>query len=301
MKIQLIAQAETRLSLGLVLFSATLWGTTGVFVRALYGMTATHALSVGFFRLAFSLPFLWIACWLVLKQRMFRVKRADLLVMLLIGGLTAGYQICYFSALAQIGVAAAALITLCTAPVWVAVLAAALLGEPLTRSVSLAGGCAIAGTVLLIGIQSDFLADTNSVVGVLLALMSAVGYAAMVLCSRRLAGRYHPLQSVTISFTVSAIVLLPCTLTMGWVSSYPAMGWAVLLYLGAIPTALAYLLYFQGMRHTSATVASIATLLEPLMSTLLACWLFGEQLGSLGFIGAMLLIGAIGLLYRGNG
>lgn len=300
MKIQSIAQAESRLGLGCVLFSATLWGTTGVFVRAIYSMTATHALSVGFFRLAFSLPFLWIACWLVLKRRMFQVKPFDLLLMLLIGGLMAVYQIGYFSAIAQIGVAAATLITLCTAPVWVAMLAAVLLRERLTRSVSLAGGCAIVGTILLVGIQSNSGANTNSLLGVLLALTSAVSYAAIVLCSRRLAGRYHPLQSVTISFTVSALLLLPCTLVVGWVGSYPALGWAFLLYLGVIPTALAYFVYFRGMRHTSATVASIATLLEPLISTLLACWIFGEQLGSLGLIGALLLAGAIGLLYRQN-
>lgn len=298
MKIQFVTQA--RLSLGLVLFSATLWGTTGVFVRALYGMTLTNPLSVGFFRLAFSVPVLWLACGLALKRRMFRVKPADLLVMVLIGGLLALYQVCYFGAIAQIGVAAATLIALCTAPMGVAILAALLLREQLTVGVMLSGGCAIAGTILLIGTQSNPMANANSLLGVGLALMSALGYAAMVLCSRRLAGRYHPLQSVTISFTAGAVVLLPCTLASSWVSSYSTLGWMVLLYLGLIPTALAYSLYFRGMRHTSATVASIATLLEPLTSTLLAWWLFGEQLGSMGLIGALLLTGSIGLLYRQN-
>ncbi|MBF2051263.1 MAG: DMT family transporter [Leptolyngbya sp. IPPAS B-1204] len=296
MKIE--SAAQVRLGLALVLFSAILWGTTGVFVRALYGMTATNPLSVGFFRLAFAVPVLWFACWLVLKQRMFRVKRHDLLVMLLIGGLLALYQVCYFSAIVQLGVAAATLITLCTAPLGVALLAAVVLQERLTLGVMLAGGCAIAGTILLIGPQSNGATNANRVLGVGLALMSALGYAAMVLCSRRLAGRYHPLQSVTISFTAGALALLPCTLATGWISSYSIQGWMVLLYLGLIPTALAYSLYFRGMRHTPATVASIATLLEPLTSTLLAWWLFGEQLGSLGLIGALLLIGSIGLLCR---
>ena len=51
------------------------------------------------------------------------------------------------------------------------------------------------------------------------------------------------------------------------------------------------------VRHTPATVATIATLIEPLTSTGLAWVLFGEQLGALSILGGLLLLGAIGLLY----
>lgn len=76
------------------------------------------------------------------------------------------------------------------------------------------------------------------------------------------------------------------------------MCWVLLVYLGLIPTALAYVLFFGGLRYTTATTASIATLLEPLTSTALAWLLFGERLGPLGLLGAVLLLGAIALLYK---
>ena len=60
-----------------------------------------------------------------------------------------------------------------------------------------------------------------------------------------------------------------------------------------IPTALAYILYILGLRTTSATVSSIVTLLEPLTATTLGLLLFGERLGTLGFAGAALLLGAL--------
>lgn len=295
MKIE-FAQRNSRL--GLMLLAAVLWGTTGVVVRALYGLTPTTAISIGFFRLAFSAPILLLVGWATLGRRMFHVRRADLVLMLLIGGLLAAYQVCYFGAIAQIGVAAATLMTLCTAPVWVAILAALLLREHPTRSVLLAGGLALLGTSLLTGIQTSPMPNGNPLLGLGLAQLSAVGYATVVLGSRRLGNRCHPLQSVTISMTAGAMILLPCALLTGWVVSYPTLGWLCLLYLGAVPTALAYGLYFQGMKSTSATVASIITLIEPLTSALLAWLLFGEQLGSLGLVGALLLLGAIGLLYR---
>ena len=95
-----------------------------------------------------------------------------------------------------------------------------------------------------------------------------------------------------------ALVLLPSgrSLAVG----FGLLAAALLLYLGLVPTALAYVLFLTGMRSITATVASIATLIEPLTSTVLAWLLFDEQLGPLGLFGAALLLGAIGLLYRGE-
>jgi DME family drug/metabolite transporter len=69
-----------------------------------------------------------------------------------------------------------------------------------------------------------------------------------------------------------------------------------LLYLGLVPTALAYWLFLNGLRHTPATTASILTLAEPLTSTVLAALLFGERLAPLGLLGAALLLAAMGVL-----
>jgi DME family drug/metabolite transporter len=82
------------------------------------------------------------------------------------------------------------------------------------------------------------------------------------------------------------------------VLSYPTEGWLLLIYLGAVPSALGYVLFFRGMQVTSATVATLITLVEPLTATLLAWWLFKEQLGPFGFVGAGLLIGSLLLLAR---
>jgi DME family drug/metabolite transporter len=134
--------------------------------------------------------------------------------------------------------------------------------------------------------------------GVLFALGSGFGYAVLALCSRALAGRYHPLQPISVGFAVGAVLLLPFALATGFVATYPLAGWGLLLYLGLVPTAFAYWLFLQGMKHTTATTASILTLLEPLTSAALAAALFGERLGPLGFAGAALLLGAMAILLR---
>jgi DME family drug/metabolite transporter len=118
----------------------------------------------------------------------------------------------------------------------------------------------------------------------------------VTLSGRAVAGRYHPLQINAIAFAAGALTLLPVAALTGLVISYPPVGWALLLYLGLVPSALAYGLFVNGMRSTPATVASVLTLLEPLSATILAAALFGERLGAPGFVGGALLLGAIVLL-----
>jgi DME family drug/metabolite transporter len=301
MYFDLDTHAASRRGLLLIVLAALLWGTVGVATKIIYGLAATNPLSVGFFRLAFSAPVLLVACWQIHGRRMFRITKRDLALMLLIGALMAFYQVCYFASIARVGVAVAVLVTLCTAPVMVALLSVVLLGERLTGAVLLALACALAGTAMLVWVGPDTSeAHRDTLSGVLLALGSALGYTMLTLCSRALAGRYHPLQPLAVGFATGALILLPFALATGFVASYPAAGWALLLYLGLVPTALAFVLFLAGIRHITATVSSIVTLIEPLTSTVLAWLLFGEQLGPLGLLGAALLLGAIGLLYRGK-
>jgi DME family drug/metabolite transporter len=95
--------------------------------------------------------------------------------------------------------------------------------------------------------------------------------------------------------------LLPAAALTGFVVTYPPAGWALLLYLGLVPSALAYGLFLTGMRSTPATVASVLTLVEPFTATILAAVLFGERLGALGLLGGALLLGAILVLALASG
>lgn len=292
-----ISRAESQRGLALVMFSAVLWGTVGIGTQLLYNTAATNPISIGFFRLAFAVPALLVACGFLVGRRMFAIQRRDLGLMLLIGAMLALYQVCYMGAVQRAGVSVAVLVTLCTAPVIVALLSVLFLRERMTLPVLLALVCAIAGTLLLIDFQSTAQPLSDTLAGVLLALGSALGYAVFTLCGRRLAGRYHPLQSLTVGFGVGAVLLLFVALPTGLVLNYSTQAWGVLLYLGLVPTALAYVIFLNGMKHTPATVASIATLVEPLTSTVLAMALFSERLAPAGWIGALLLLGAMGLLY----
>lgn len=281
-----------------IALTAALWGTVPIATNGVYQVSGGNALSIGLFRLAFSLPVLVPIVLLRTGRADWRFKGRDAALLLLFGAAMALYQVCYFAAIPRVGVTIAALITLCTAPVLVALLSTVLLRErPGGRVVAAMGG-AIVGTLLLVGSPRTTAQRPEAVSGVLLAFGAALSFATVALSGRALAGRYRDLQLVTIGMAGGALFLLPFALSTGLALHYPPAGWSLLLYLGLVPTALGYLLFFYGLRDTTATVASTINLLEPLTSAILAWLLFDERLGAAGLLGAALLLGAMALLLR---
>ena len=57
-------------------------------------------------------------------------------------------------------------------------------------------------------------------------------------------------------------------------------------------------IFGAGLRRVTATAAGIATLLEPVTAATLGVLVFGERLGSLGWLGAALLLASLALLTR---
>lgn len=301
MSTQTTVNANARSGLLLIMGAAMLWGTAGISTKIMYGFAAVTPLSVSFFRLAIAAPVLWVIGWRAVGKRMVQLPTRDWGLMILMGLMTAVYQICFFSAVQILGVAIASLITLCSAPTLVALLSAIVLKERPSVRVLIALGCALVGTALLIQVQPNSPVQGSVGLGVFWSLASASGYAVVALTSRELANRYHPVQPIAIAFTVGALALLTLALGGGLVLDYPAAGWGLLLYMGLIPTALAYTMFILGMRTTPATIASIGTLLEPLTSTVLAALLFGETLSAIGWVGAALLLSALFVLWRREG
>jgi DME family drug/metabolite transporter len=294
------SEGGTREGLALVTLAALTWATIGVAVAALYGLAATNPFSVGLLRLLVAAPALLLLSRVMVGPGFWRVRRAHLAPMALIGAAFAGYQLCYFAAIPLIGVSAAVMVNICSAPVFTALLAGVFLRERLGWATGAALAGSIAGTALLVGGAPEA-AGPDLWAGAALALGAGLCYSLLALAGRAVAPHYHPLQPITVAFTLGALLLLPPALAGGLALSYPPAGWALIVYLGLVPTALAYALYLRGLRTVPATVAAIITLLEPLGSTALAVLLLGERLTPWGVAGAALLLASMGLLYRWQG
>jgi drug/metabolite transporter, DME family len=289
----------SRRGMGMVMLAAALWGTSGIASQIISQMAATTPLSLSFLRMLIAAPVLLLAGQRLLGQKMWAISRRDFAMMMLTGTLVAVDYALYFAAISYAGVAVATLVTICTAPVLVNVFTALFYRRRPDNLTLFSVALAVAGTMLLVGGSQNAAPENVSLTGVLLALAAAGIYACIVFCGRYMAGRCHPLQVNAVAFSTGAVVLALGVSVAGFAGDYPPAGWGVILYLGLVPTALAYSLFIVGMRSTSAPVASVLTLLEPLTAALLS-WLFlpDEKPGLAGIAGAVMLLAAIYLLSR---
>ncbi len=283
-----------------VMLAAILWGTSGVTTQGISQLAATNPLSVSFLRLAVSVPVLLGTTWRILGRRLIMASRRDWLLLLLMGMLVAADQALYVAAISYSGVTIATMITICGAPILVTLFTTWREKRWPSADTLICIGLALLGTMLLVGGSSSGDGHLSSSLGILFAILCATSYAGVILLGKALTGRCHPLQVTAIGFTVGALLLGIAAQISGFASSYPAQGWLLILYIGVVPTALAYGLFFAGIQRTPAPIASVLVLLEPLTAAVLAWLLFGERLSLLGIIGAVLLLAAIYWLSNGD-
>ena len=290
-----------RRGLILIVLASMMWGTTGLTSKVLNRLSAVDALSVGALRLITASPALLLLAQALAPGSLRPLLKREWRAVLIMGAAMAGYNGSFFDALARTSVTAGTLLALCTAPLFVAMLARLFLHEPLTRPVLLALAAGLSGTILLVGGQGGRdLLRLDYALGNLLALAAGLSYAVYALVGRAKSRGAPPASLAALSFTTAAILLTPFALANGLRLPTNSPAWLAVLYLGLIPTALAYALYLSGLRSVPATMASIGTLIEPLTASLLAALFLGERLTPSGLLGAGLLLSSLAILSFGN-
>jgi DME family drug/metabolite transporter len=290
--------AEGRSGLLLIVLAACLWGTTGVATRGIFALAETSALTISFWRLLLAAPLLVLACHGVAGSPLTGLERRSIWLAVLSGPPTMLSALAYAAAIPLAGVAIATIITLCAAPPVAAVGSALLFRERLSGRVILALVAALGGTALLVAGSGAAEAGSDSLTGSLLALLAAMSYAVSTLLQRLLAARCHPLQIASLGMLAALLSIAPVVVIAKPLLDLPPHAWLLVGYIALFPTVGAYVLLIYGLRSTSATVATIVTLLEAVVGTALAYAIFGERLAPTGVMGALLLVAAIAVLYR---
>ncbi|MFJ6916436.1 DMT family transporter [Streptomyces sp. NPDC101133] len=272
------------------------WGTAGAAASLVYRASDMGPVALSFWRCAVGLVLLLAARPLGPRVRPavrepFRRKALRAVVTGL--GL-AVFQTAYFAAVQSTGLAVATVVTLGAGPVLIALGARLTLGEHL----GLGGAAAVVGAlaglaVLVLGGGSA----TVGLPGVLLALLSAAGYSVMTLLTRRW-GRDGGADAASTSvgaFAVTSLCLLPLALAEGLVphTAEPVRLLWLLAYVAAVPTALAYGLYFAGAAVVRSATVSVIMLLEPVSAAALAVLLLGEHLTAATLAGTLLMLGSV--------
>jgi DME family drug/metabolite transporter len=200
------------------------------------------------------------------------------------GVLSALFQGCYFAAIAMTSVSLATLVTIGGTPVIVAVVEGVTRRRALGRSGVVTMVLALSGLGLLVGFPGGGLSEAAVLAGTSLSLGSAAGFAAVTLLGGLPVAGLGDLAVNGYGFLLGGVMLVP-------IAAVTAAG--LLLVLALAPTAVAYVMYYRGLRTAPASTAALVTLLEPLTAAVLAAVLLGDRLSATGIAGAVVLLAAV--------
>jgi DME family drug/metabolite transporter len=203
----------------------------------------------------------------------------------------AAFNVTFFTAVTQAGVAVGTLVAIGCTPVLTG-----LLSRQISRGWLAATGFAMIGLVALL---SDGLGHGVTVVGVACSLGASLSYASFILASS--AGSHSHLElspRLAAIFVIAAAALAPALLLydLSWAAT--ASGAAMLAYMAIGGTVLAYNCFNRGLRTVAPGTAATLGLTEPLVATLLGVVVVGERLGPVSWVGAVIVFASLLLMVR---
>ena len=272
----------------LIAISAASFGTLAIFGRYAYA-DGMDIFTVLFLRFTISASIMTII--LLLRKEPF--PHGSILLQL-IGMGALGYVGQSFSYLTAIKYASAGLVALLLYlyPMFVFILSVIILREKVTSIKILAVIIALIGTALTVDPAG------GKLTGILLAVFAALIYSVYIIVGTNVMKHVSAVQSSAIIFASAGAVFGILTAVNG--AHFPASksGWYSMLGIVLVATVIPVVTFLVGLERVGPTNAAMLSTLEPVVTVLLAAWLFQEKLNTISLFGGGLILIAVILLTR---
>lgn len=267
--------------------SAVAMGASPVFVR----LADVGPFASAFWRLALSLPLLWI--WARLEGPGMQARTASPVGPVLLAGLAfAGDLMCWHLAILNTSVANATFFAT-TSPIWVFLFGFLFLRTHVERTSVVGLGLCLLGGVTLIGETVSLSPDRLR--GDLAGIVTAVFFATYVLAVSAARQRGVAAGRVTLQLSaISAAVLLVVTLALEErILPGSGGGWAALLALALISQVAGQGLVALVLGRLPANFSSLVIFLEAVAAAALGWVVLGEALSPTQYLGGVMIFGGI--------
>jgi drug/metabolite transporter (DMT)-like permease len=280
----------------LIAISAASFGTLAIFGRFLYA-DGLDTYTMLFLRFGISASIMTVI--LLLRKEPFPRGRV---LGLLIGMGAIGYVGQSFSYLTAIQYASAGLVALLLYlyPMFVFILSMIFLHEKVTWVKVAALVFALLGTTLIgIALSMDPAGPANrQFIGALLAIAAAVVYSVYIIVGTDVMQHVSAVQSSLVIFASAGAVYGMLTAING--AHFPASvsGWWSMAGIVLLATIVPVVTFLAGLERIGPTNAAMLSTLEPVVTVLLAAWLFTERLEPITMVGGALILVAVVVLTR---
>lgn len=276
------------IGIALIAISAASFGTLAIFGRYAY-TDGMDIFTVLFLRFGISASFMTVI--LLLRKEHFP---SGLILAQLIGMGALGYVGQSFLYMTAIKYASTGLVALLLYlyPMFVFILSVLVLHEKAASVKVIALILALVGSALTV--------DPNGgqLIGALMAIAAALIYSIYIIVGANVMKHVSAVQSSAIIFASAGAVFGILTFVNG--AHFPASnsGWLAMLGMIVFSTIISVVTFLAGLERIGPTNAAMLSTLEPVVTVLLAAWLFGERLMPIVMVGGGLILAAVILLTR---
>lgn len=273
-----------------IIIASFLWGTTG--------SAASYSPDVSSFAIgAFSMGIGGVLLVITARKTLFidyKLMISQPKVLLLGAASVAIYPLAFYTSMRLSGVAIGTVVSIATAPFFAAILESLISKKNISLEWVLSFVIGAIGITLLT-LGRDQSNDTSYSInqqslGILLGCIAGLTYAGYSWAARSLIeSGVHSKSSMSGLFGCAALLLLPSLWFTGDNLFSSATNALVSLYMAVIPMFLGYLLFGFGLNYINASKATLITLIEPLVATVLAVFVIGERFKIIGWIGVALV------------
>ena len=192
-----------------------------------------------------------------------------------------------------------AALMLSTVPLIVTVLSVALKHETISRAGWAGVVLSISGIVVILWGSSRGLSfGSDTIRGDLIMLGSALAWSVYTVLSSPYVQKYGTLPVTAFTMWIGTIGLVlistPALLAQDWISISPG-AWGGLVFSGAFSLALAYILWYYGIRHLGSSRTAVYSNTVPVVALLVAWLTLGEVPTMVQVVGTFMILGGIGL------
>lgn len=184
-------------------------------------------------------------------------------------------------------------------PIYTLILAVILRMERATWHKALGMGIAFTGIAVLAS-EQGISTHSPSLLGDAITMTGSLGFAMYAVLGKRVAHDYDALTMTAYNHFAGALVVLPLAVHQAWLlgaagnwRAVPWQGWAAILYMGLLGSAVAYVLYYWLLRYLEASQLSAFTYLLPVLASLLGILTLGERGSWTQILGGALALGGV--------
>ncbi len=154
----------------------------------------------------------------------------------------------------------------------------------------------LVGVAVLLGI--DVAGSGDELLGAVMILVAAIGYAVGPLVVKRWLSGVHSLGPVTVALLVGTLALAPLALLSSADAAPSAGAIGSVVVLGLVCSAAAFVVFFALIAEVGPGRSTVITYVNPVVALVLGVLLIGEQVGIATLAGLLLILGGSWLSTR---